>query len=116
LKKIKTIHYYLTLSITAVILTLIMILIKPNTTNTNIFTEKLLVIAAFFTSCIFGISLTIYPNWWKKNKKNTRYNPNLKNQKTKRSFKGHPLSSINRERCENDRSREQDHLHSRYKS
>lgn len=89
MKKIKTIHYYLTLSITAVIITLLMIVIKPNTINTNIFTEKLIVIGAFFICCIFGISLAIYPNWWKKNKKNTNYNPNLENQKTRRSFKGH---------------------------
>lgn len=89
MKKIKTIHYYLTLSITAVIITLLMIVIKPNTINTNIFTEKLIVIGAFFICCIFGISLAIYPNWWKKNKKNTNNNSNIKNQKTKRSFKGH---------------------------
>lgn len=89
MKKIITSSYYLFLSITAVILTVLMIQIKPNIINTNIFTEKLLVIGAFFTSCILGISLAIYPNWWKKNKKNTKYTPNFKNLETKRSFKGH---------------------------
>jgi hypothetical protein len=89
LKKIITSSYYLFLSITAVISSVLMILIKPNIINTNIFTEKLLVIGAFFTSCILGISLAIYPNWWKKNKIHTNYNQNFKYPEKKRSFKGH---------------------------
>ena len=89
MREVKTIFYYLLLSITAVILILIMVLFKPITTNTNSFEDKLLVVGIFFTSCIFGISFAIYPNWWRKNKRNTNHTSNLKKPKTHRSFQGH---------------------------
>ena len=89
MREIKNIFYYLLLSITAIILILIMVLVKPNTTNTNTYVDKLFVAGIFFTSCIFGISIAIYPNWWKKNKQNTNHTSNLKRSKTSRSFQGH---------------------------
>ena len=89
MREVKTIYYYLLLSIIAVILILIMVVFKPITSNTNFFGDKLLVVGIFFTSCIFGISLAIYPNWWRKNKRNTNHIPNLKRVKTSRSFQGH---------------------------
>ncbi len=66
-----------------------MILIKPNTTNTNNPTDKLIVVGVFFISCIFGISIAIYPNWWRKNKQKTNQKINLKKPKTSRLYKGH---------------------------
>lgn len=89
MKKIKTISYYLLLSIIAFIIIIIMTLDKTNTTNTNTVIEKLFIAAVFIFSCIFGISLAIYPNWWKKSKKNTDYNFNSKKSKTNRIFQGH---------------------------
>jgi len=89
LREIKNIFYYLLLSITAIILILIMVLAKPNTTNTNNYVDKLFIAGIFFISCIFGISIAIYPSWWKKNKQKTNHTPNLKRPKTSRSFQGH---------------------------
>jgi hypothetical protein len=89
LREIKNIFYYLLLSITAIILILIMVLAKPITTNTNNYVEKLFVAGIFFISCIFGISIAIYPRWWIKNKQKTNHKPNLKRPKTSRSFQGH---------------------------
>jgi len=89
LKKVKTIFYYLLLSTIAVILILILVFFKPITSNTFTFMDKMFVAGAFFTSCIFGISIAIYPNWWRKNKQNPNHTSNLKNAKTSKSFKGH---------------------------
>jgi hypothetical protein len=41
----------------------------------------------FLTSCIFGISIAIYPNWWRKNNKNHAID--TQRVKTKRFFHGH---------------------------
>jgi len=89
LRKIKTIFYYLLLSIVAVVLILIMALAKPITSNTTTFFDKLFIAGVFFVSCIFGISIAIYPNWWRKNKRNTDHNSNIQKSKTSRSFEGH---------------------------
>jgi hypothetical protein len=89
LKEKKTIFYYLLLSIAAIILIFIMVLVKPITPNTITFIDKIFVAVAFFTSCIFGISIAIYPNWWRKNKHITNYTSNLQIAKTSRSFQGH---------------------------
>jgi hypothetical protein len=89
LKKEKTIFNYLLLSTVAVILILILVFFKPITSNTFTFMDKMFVAGAFFTSCIFGISIAIYPNWWRKNKQNPNHTSNLHKVKTSRSFKGH---------------------------
>ena len=89
MREIKNIFYYLLLSITAIILILIMVLAKPITTNTNNYVDKFFVAGIFFTSCLFGISIAIYPSWWRKNKQKTNHPPNLKRPKTSRSFQGH---------------------------
>lgn len=89
MREIKNIFYYLLLSITAIILILIMVIAKPNTTNTNNYVDKLFVAGIFFINCIFGISIAIYPSWWKKNKQKTNHTTNLKRPQTRRSFQGH---------------------------
>ena len=89
MRKIKTIFYYLLLSIVAAVLILIMVLTKPITSNTTTFLDKLFVAGVFFASCIFGISIAIYPNWWRKNKRNIDHISNLQISKTSRSFEGH---------------------------
>jgi hypothetical protein len=80
------IYYYFLLSFVAVGLIFIMVLIKPINSNTISFLDKLFVTVAFFCSCIFGISIAIYPNWWKKN---TNKTSNFQKSKASRSFKGH---------------------------
>jgi len=66
-----------------------MVFFKPITSNIITFKDKLFVAGAFFTSCIFGISIAIYPNWWRKNKKNTDHASDLSKGKTGKSFQGH---------------------------
>ena len=89
MREIKNIFYYLLLSITAIILILITVIAKPITTITNNYIDKIFVTGIFFISCIFGISIAIHPNWWKKNKQNTNHLSNLKRPKTSKPFQGH---------------------------
>ena len=89
MKKTKMIFYYLLLSFVAVGLIIIMVLVKPITSNTITFLDKLFIAGAFFTSCIFGISIAAYPNWWRKDKPNINHITNLQKTKTSRLFKGH---------------------------
>jgi len=77
------------LSIAAIVLILIMVFFKQISSNTIAIGDKLLLAGVFFTSCIFGISIAIYPNWWRKNKQNTYHTSNLQRAATSRSFKGH---------------------------
>ena len=89
MKEERTIFYYLLLSILAVLLILIMVFLQPSFNNSiNIF-DKFFLAGAFFISCIFGISIAIYPNWWRKNKTNTTNKSNLQKSKTNISFQGH---------------------------
>jgi hypothetical protein len=77
------------LSIIASVLILIMMLDRTTNINTDFFEYRFIVTGVFITSCIFGISLAIYPNWWRKNKRNTNHTTNIKRPKTSRSFQGH---------------------------
>lgn len=88
MKKIKSIFYYLLLSFTAVVLIIIMIFSKPNASNSANFFDKFFVAGAFLASCIFGISIAIYPNWWRKNKQNTHIS-DIQTSKKSRLFQGH---------------------------
>jgi hypothetical protein len=85
----KNIFSYLLLSISAVALTLIMILLGSSATNTITFEDRLFVTVAFVTSCIFGISIAIYPSWWKKFLRHADRKSNIKSEKTVRAFRGH---------------------------
>ncbi len=89
MRKIKNIFYYLLLSFIAVLLILIMIFLKPDTSNTTSFLDKVFVSFAFFASCVFGISIAIYPSWWRKNKQNTDHISEIQPSKKSRSFQGH---------------------------
>ena len=89
MKDIKNIFYYLILSILAIILILIMVFLTPTTNNTIFLVDKLFLAVAFFTSCIFGISIAIYPNWWRKNKAEINHISGLQSFKKIKSFKGH---------------------------
>lgn len=85
----KNIFSYLLLSITAVALALIMVLFRSSTTNTITFEDRLFVTGAFVISCIFGISIAIYPSWWKKFLRRTDRKSNIGSEKTSRAFRGH---------------------------
>ncbi len=89
MKQVKTIFNYLLLSTVAVVLILILVFFKQVSLNAITIIDKMFVVGAFFIGCIFGISIAIYPNWWRKNKQNPNHTSNLKNAKTSRSFKGH---------------------------
>jgi len=108
LKEAKNIFYYLVLSTAAFVLVLIMTLVKPTNANAITQMDKLILSGAFFTSCILGISLAIYPNWWRKGKKND----NLSHLPTKKTgvpfyghhpdcpmFKDHVINIKNKARC-----------------
>lgn len=87
--KIKTVFYYLLLSIVSIILILLMAITKQGPLNTINLFDKLLVAFVFFCSCIFGISIAIYPNWWRKNKRYANHALNLQKAGKKIQFKGH---------------------------
>jgi hypothetical protein len=88
LREEKNVFYYLLLSVAAAILILIMVLLKPTSTNIITQVDKLILAGAFSASCIFGISLAIYPNWWRP-KKNKNNSSDLKKENSARSFTGH---------------------------
>jgi hypothetical protein len=90
LKQKTNVIYYLILSITAAILLLTLAFFNSsNTASVDIY-DKLFVGGVFITSCLFGISLAIYPGWFKRFTKQEKQNPNKKQtQKTARKRKGH---------------------------
>lgn len=85
----KNIFSYLLLSTIAVALTLIMVLLGSSATNTITFEDRLFVTGAFITSCIFGISIAIYPSWWKKFLRHADRKSNINSGKLSRAFRGH---------------------------
>jgi len=90
LKQNKNVFYYAILSIAAAVLLLILIFLSPlNTTAIGIY-DKLFVGGVFITSCIFGISLALYPRWFRRlNKHATRHLNSEKSGKITRKYKGH---------------------------
>lgn len=89
MKQNKNILYYLILSTTAAAIILLLSFVKTSTTNTVTINDKLLVAGAFIASCIFGISIAIYPGWHKKLIKKESHNLNKQLQKPTRKRKGH---------------------------
>jgi len=85
----KNIFSYILFSSLAFVFIFILVFLNPNTTNTVSYSERLFVAVVFISSCLFGISLAIYPNWWKKiiQKKNNK--SDTKSKKSKRLFRGH---------------------------
>lgn len=90
MKQKTNVIYCLILSITAAILLLILAFFNySNTASVDIY-DKLLVGGVFITSCLFGISLTIYPGWFKRFTRQEKQNPNVRQtQKVARKRKGH---------------------------
>ena len=90
MKQKTNVIYYLTLSITAAILLLTLAFFNSsNTASVDIY-DKLFVGGVFITICLFGISLAIYPGWFKRFTKQEKQNPNRKQtQKAARKRKGH---------------------------
>ncbi len=90
MKQKTNVIYYLILSITAAVLLLTLAFFNPsNTASVDIY-DKLFVGGVFITICLFGISLAIYPGWFKRFTKQEKHSPNKKQtQKTTRKRKGH---------------------------
>ena len=90
MKQKTNVIYYLILSITAAVLLLTLAFFNSsNTASVDIY-DKLFVGGVFITSCLFGISLAIYPGWFKRFTKQEKHSPNKKQtQKTARKRKGH---------------------------
>jgi hypothetical protein len=75
LKQIKKILYYIILSSVAVFLLLLLIFFGQFKSNINFF-DRLIVAIIFIVCCLFGVSLAIYPRWYKRFKKHQDYNEN----------------------------------------
>ena len=90
MKQKTNVIYYLILSITAAILLLTLAFFNSsNTASVDIY-DKLFVGGVFITICLFGISLAIYPGWFKRFIKQEKQNPNRRQtQKAARKRKGH---------------------------
>ena len=86
----KNILYYIILSIAAAALLLILIFLSPlNTTAIETY-DKLFVGGVFISSCIFGISLALYPRWFRRLTKHaTPHQDGEKYKKNTRKYKGH---------------------------
>lgn len=90
MKQNMIVFHYIILSIVAAFLLLILIFLSPlNTTAIEIY-DKLFVSGIFITSCIFGISLALYPHWFRGlTKHTTHYLDGEKSKKNTRKYKGH---------------------------
>jgi len=89
LKRNKNIFYYIILSIIAAILLLILTFLSPSNTTVIGIYDKLFIGGVFITSCIFGISLAIYPQWFRNLTKRTTPHLDRKKFKKKRVYNGH---------------------------
>lgn len=90
MKQQKNIFYYLTLSIAAAFLLLILAFFSPSNISIIGTYDKLVIGGAFITSCIFGISLAIWPSWHKKLVISRNHDANKQQeQKTNRERQGH---------------------------
>ena len=89
MKQTKTILYYITLSSVAGFLLILLIFFGSSTTIIGIF-DRLLISIIFIISCLFGISLAIYPHWYNKIRKSQNNKENKKQFfKTVIKRKGH---------------------------
>jgi len=94
LKQTKTILYYIILSSVAAFLLILLTYFGSSKTTIGIF-DRLLISIIFIISCLFGISLAIYPHWYNKIRK-SQYNNKNKKQfiKTIIKRKGHHPNCI----------------------
>ena len=90
MKQNKNVFYYAILSIAAAVLLLILIFLSPLNTTTIGTHDKLFVGGMFITSCIFGISLALYPRWFRRLTKHATHHLNSERSgKITRKYKGH---------------------------
>ena len=89
MKQIHNILYYLVLSVIAVVLLIILIVTTPSQTVTIGLPEKFFVAVVFITSCIFGISLALFPGWLRKSFRLNDQHVHAQSKKTERHYKGH---------------------------
>lgn len=90
MKQMKNIFYYLVLSIAASFLLLVLAFFGSSNGDNIGMHDRLFVSVVFIASCIFGISLAMYPGWCKQLIKHGDRNSNRgKIQKTTRKYQGH---------------------------
>lgn len=90
MKQKSEVIYYILLSIIAVFLLLVLIYFASSKTVIIDFYDRLLVGGLFIVCCLFGISLAVYPSWYKKILKISKNNLNKKkDKKVLRKRKGH---------------------------
>jgi len=90
LRQTLNIIYYIIIAFIAVIITLTIAFIYPSSSNTVTTNDKLLISGLFILSCIFGLSLVIYPGWFRRLiKHGDQGSKKKKSKKTKLTFKGH---------------------------
>jgi len=90
LKQNRIVFHYIILSIASAVLLLILIYLNSLNTAVIEIYDKLFVGLIFIASCIFGISLALYPNWFRISTKHTTVH--LDGEKSKmntRKYKGH---------------------------
>ena len=80
MKQKNVIFYYIFLSALAAILLLILIFFGPTDPNLINFSDRLLIGFIFIICCILGISLALFPGWYKKILK-TRKKANINKKK-----------------------------------
>lgn len=86
----KNIFYYLIISTAAAFLLLVLTFFSSSNINTIGTYDRLFVGGVFITSCIFGISLAIYPGWLRRSLKIGSHGVNRQHaQKTMMKWKGH---------------------------
>ena len=90
MKQVKNVYYYLFLSIVAAALLLVLTFFSSSIINTIETYDKLFIGGAFITSCILGISLAMFPSWFKKFAKHENRGASRQIvQKMTRKRKGH---------------------------
>jgi len=89
LKQNTHIFYYIILSIIAAALVLLLACFTAPAASTS-FSDKIIVGAAFIASCVFGISLAVYPRWFQRfTKRETHRAQKQQTGKTTIQYQGH---------------------------
>ena len=90
MKQTNTVLSYLILSIIASALILLLPILEVSNIHTININDKLFIGGAFITSCLLGISLTMYPGWYKRITKQRNHSIDIHHsQKKARKRQGH---------------------------
>ncbi|UCH71491.1 MAG: hypothetical protein JSW62_03580 [Thermoplasmatales archaeon] len=90
MKQKRDIFFYISLSIIAAILVLVLVYFDASKTNRIDLYDRLIVGVIVIIGCLFGTSLAFYPGWYKKISKPGKKNLNKKDEKiTIRKRRGH---------------------------